>query len=307
MSVRSCHKNLALCSDSKKEDFWMNNVKELWQTGNYMKFVPSYEMTRTQQLNAITRFSIYFIILAIVFSKKDIWYYVPITLIALTVILYNVHKTDEQGKEKELDRILRIRKEKIERQRKDRDREYRHDAENPVTLDIDLKEEPDKKKYELQSGYIDSDGIYRLGGANPPGTFDKYGQESLYTIDELIDQQRNTCRRPTNENPFMNPDITEFNNGDIPISCNASDDEIRDDIMVKFNHDLFRDVDELWERANSQRQFYTMPNSSTPNNQVEFAKWLWGQTSNCKSDSGSLFCAPYEDLRARRNETLTNV
>ena len=67
-------------------------------------------------------------------------------------------------------------------------------------------------------------------------------------------------------------------------------------MVVNFNHNLFRDVDELWERANSQRQFYTIPNTAIPNNQKEFANWLYRSPGgNCKTDQGR--CGRFLRLR----------
>jgi len=96
----------------------------------------------------------------------------------------------------------------------------------------------------------------------------------------------------------MNPDVTEYNSGNIPAACNADDEGINDGTKVFFNHELFRDVDELWEKKNSQRQFYTVPNTSVPNNQVEFAHWLYSGIPNCKEDGTA--CLRYRDLRRER-------
>ena len=49
---------------------------------------------------------------------------------------------------------------------------------------------------------------------------------------------------------------------------------------------------------NSQRQFYTMPNTTIPNAQDDFAKWLYANPKTCKEDQE--FCLRYEDVRAKR-------
>ena len=43
------------------------------------------------------------------------------------------------------------------------------------------------------------------------------------------------------------------------------------EIDEKFNHDLFRDVSSVYGKRNSQRQFYTVPSTTIPNNQTSFA------------------------------------
>ena len=57
-----------------------------------------------------------------------------------------------------------------------------------------------------------------------------------------------------------------------------------------FNDSLIRDVDDLFERFNSQRQFYTVPGNSIPNDQDTFAKWLYARPKSCKEGNG-LQCA----------------
>ena len=298
--MSSCNKPLNLCKDSlyPKEKFWMDDLRELYQNSNYLKFFPKYEMTRAEQLNAITRFCLYFILLIIIFDKNEDWLYIPITIIVLVVILYNINVSDEESKKKEFNKIIEIRKNKRNEEKRLEQFEKRHDGEEEVEIDIDDKHYDDLgREYDLQSGYYDSNGILRVGSKS--GFQQLEDIEPFITIDEMIDRQKNTCRRPTNDNPFMNLNITEYNNGDPPVACNADDDEIKDDMTVKFNHELFRDVDELWERANSQRQFYTMPNHGVPNNQIEFAKWLYKIPKTCKEDQSN--CLRYEDLRSRRD------
>jgi len=120
-------------------------------------------------------------------------------------------------------------------------------------------------------------------------------------IKQLSDQRpsiivENICRRPTVDNPLMNRAATEFGSEGIiiPAACNANDEDIKDEIRVNFNHELFRDLEDVWERKNSQRQFYTMPNTAIPNNQTEFAKWLYElpMTANCKEFQGA--CLRYD-------------
>ena len=39
-------------------------------------------------------------------------------------------------------------------------------------------------------------------------------------------------------------------------------------------------LSDVFGKRNSQRQFYTMPNTEVPNSQDEFAKWLYGKPEN---------------------------
>jgi hypothetical protein len=105
------------------------------------------------------------------------------------------------------------------------------------------------------------------------------------------------CTPPTRENPFMNITMDEYNSApDRPAACEypGVDVETND----HFNYDLYKDIDDLWEKNNGQRQFFTMPYTTIPNDQGSFAKWLYDVPQTCKEDSSN--CLRYEDVRANR-------
>jgi hypothetical protein len=135
----------------------------------------------------------------------------------------------------------------------------------------------------IESGYIDSDDTMR---------FNRVTGRKTDTHEVSYE-----CRPPTAENPFMNPPITDFNK-DAPSACNADDNDINEQITKAFNSDLFSDIDDVFNKTNSQRQFYTVPNTSIPNHQNEFANWLFRAPVTCKEDQDQ--CLRYEDLRFKR-------
>lgn len=110
------------------------------------------------------------------------------------------------------------------------------------------------------------------------------------------DRLRKTCILPTTDNPFMNFNYITDNYHREP-ACKAFlyDDEksqdIKEEVTESFNHNLYRDVGDLYSKNNSQRQFFTMPWTSWPNDQTSFAKWLYKTGPTCK-ELGSK-CAPY--------------
>lgn len=135
----------------------------------------------------------------------------------------------------------------------------------------------------VESGYTDSNGEIRFNRVTGQPT---RGQDVTYS-----------CRKPTKDNPFMNPPISDFNT-DAPAACNADDENIKNSINKEFKRDLYMDVDDIFEKMNSQRQFYTIPNTSIPNQQTEFAQWLYRVPQTCKEDQEQ--CLRYEDLRYKR-------
>jgi len=108
--------------------------------------------------------------------------------------------------------------------------------------------------------------------------------------DKLVCGKGEPCIKPTTDNPFMN-----FNNitdeRDRPPACKSFDnDVIKKKIEENFNYNLYRDVGDLYSKNNSQREFYTMPNTKVVNDQNSFAKWLYNTGPTCKEDG--IKCAP---------------
>ena len=114
------------------------------------------------------------------------------------------------------------------------------------------------------------------------------------------------CTVPTLDNPFMNVTMKDMMNVDPktqkmidrPPACDISNPLVKRQMDNMFNNNLFRDTNDLFGKFNSQRQFYTMPSTTIPNAQDEFAKWLYLNPKTCKEDQN--FCLQYEDVRAKR-------
>lgn len=97
--------------------------------------------------------------------------------------------------------------------------------------------------------------------------------------------EKKNCTEPTNNNPFMNFNIIT-DKKDRTEACSSWDNKkVRKNITEKFNHNLYRDVSDLYGKNNSQRQYYTMPSTTLPNNQTEFAKWCYNTGPTCKEDT----------------------
>ena len=96
------------------------------------------------------------------------------------------------------------------------------------------------------------------------------------------------CRRPTPSNPFMNPLIGE-RPADPP--CLHTDPGVAEEVEKHFNEGLFRNVTDVWDRENSQRQFYTIPGGTIPNDREAFLNWCYKTKYVCKDDPGS--CTPH--------------
>src|SRR5947207_15084249 len=82
--------------------FWLNNPKILFTGDNFKKILPENGMTRIEQMNAVTRFCIYFLILLLLFGASATWFYIAIIIILFVIALYYIYQNDPNGKYKEL-------------------------------------------------------------------------------------------------------------------------------------------------------------------------------------------------------------
>jgi hypothetical protein len=200
--------------------FWLKNPTVL--INNYLRFIPTKNMSTIQKYNSITLFCLYAIILMILFNKSIYYIYLPFIVIIIVIIMYYIG---------------------------------------------DRKISDDKETFEPVIETDKTDVTY-------------------------------SCRKPTPNNPFMNPPISDYNKESIPVACNSDDKDINNEINKSFNSGLFLNIDDLFDKMNSQRQFYTVPNTAIPNNQTEFANWLYRAPVTCKEDQEK--CLRYEDLRFKR-------
>jgi hypothetical protein len=112
-----------------------------------------------------------------------------------------------------------------------------------------------------------------------------------------------TCTQPTIDNPFMNATMGDYMNivdgkiVDRPPACDATSDEVKEQVENAFENNLYRDVTDVFGKFNSQRQFYTMPSTTIPNDRDSYMKWLYATPKTCKEDNE---CLRYEDVRANR-------
>lgn len=107
----------------------------------------------------------------------------------------------------------------------------------------------------------------------------------------FIEESKEKCRMPTDDNPFMNTLVSDFNNGKIDPACKLSDELVADSAEEKFNKGLFKDINDLYDKNNSQRQFHTMPSTTEfgkHGDTIALANWLYGGIkSTCKENTAS--------------------
>ena len=250
-----------------KKLFWTNNFKTLYSNGNYLKFIPTATMSRYEQLNAITRFCIYLIIVCLVFNVDTVWYQIPIIIILIIILLVHID----------------IIKNNVQ----------------PVTTDSSPQMPVIFKENTIIDNPLDNEDL--LDTTNPLNNVsvrsgsDSYSNSPSF-LSTPLDPKPKKCKMPTDDNPFMNPEVYDALEDDPPVACNSDDvdiDVLNKQVTNKFNDELFRDATDLFEIKNSQRQFYTIAGSKTPDT-VGFANWLYGNMPACQSNQ--MDCFKYNDL-----------
>jgi len=86
-------------------------------------------------------------------------------------------------------------------------------------------------------------------------------------------------RTSTQNNPMMNISVNDYNSKkNIVIDKNITNEEINKNL----NQDLFNDIGDVSSKNMFERNFYTTPINTIPNDQTEFAKWLYDKGPTCK-------------------------
>lgn len=95
------------------------------------------------------------------------------------------------------------------------------------------------------------------------------------------------CAKPTDHNPFMNVLMSDYaENPKRPSACTLSG-STKQEIKKKFDRSLYRDVDDVFHKKASDRQFYTMPSTTIPNDSMSYARWLYQTHPTCKEGNGA--------------------
>lgn len=81
------------------------------------------------------------------------------------------------------------------------------------------------------------------------------------------------CQLPTDNNPYGNFLMTDYDNPDRPPACRY--DDVSELVDEKFYRGLYRNANDLYETESSQRQFYQMPVTTVCNDTVGFARALF--------------------------------
>ena len=135
----------------------------------------------------------------------------------------------------------------------------------------------------------------------------RYQQETKkrvqgYMEGKSVDVIDNTvCKRTTVENPFMNPTVDEYGTKvGYETACPIHNEKVYDKMNDNFHERLFQDCSDIYDKMSSQRQFYTVPSTSIPNDQEAFMNWVYRSPPTCKEGNGfGCMTQVFDDVQRR--------
>jgi hypothetical protein len=219
--------------------------------------------------------------------------------------LYNIYNIDTKSKYKELERMRKVNESNHLPPTNINYRTYQVDINGEKkTIDIDNDRYLNNKEhfennntdYVLESGIYDSNGDINNGTYYGPLSNKTNVHNINYSLDEMKLYEKHNKIKPTQDNPFMNPSINDFNTENITVPANSDDKDIQIDADIKFNDDIYKDFQDVFNKKNSQRQFFTVAHN-VPNDQEAFARWCYKFPPTCKTTQER--CLRYQDLRTK--------
>jgi len=279
-------------------NFWITNPTIL--IDKYWVILPNNNMTRSEQMNAVTRFCVYFILLCLIFDSQNQFIIYAFVIIILIVVFYLIYMSDQEGFKNDL--IKRNNDDSLEKFQDIKNLDHDNNTINKPLINL-FEKTKDKvsmsnKNIEIQSGYIDSNGYYQIGKDYSDVNLtdfiinNKKNKKVSWEQDQL---NKKEGRKPSLDNPYNNilfSDYTDASNLAEP--CNIDDKDVKE-MQNLYNSSIYRNIDDVYERENSQRLFYTVPIQTVPNDQTNFANWLYKTGPSCKENSQN--CTYYEDPR----------
>lgn len=257
------------------DPIWITDFKILFKTNKLNEFFPTKKQTNEERLNSMVRLSLYISVLLSIYHSDTMYSSIFLFFLFFTFVIYKHHPV----KISETNKINLTTAQQVQLETEQAaQKEFGNPSLNNFTPTI-------KKS------------IGTLNGEQ------EIGIETLEN--EVFVENSKSCTKPTIANPFMNftmADMMTFDeNGnmvDRPPACDARDPDIKSEIETAFNNNLFKDVNDVFGKMNSQRNYFTMPWTKSINDQDAFARWLYLNPATCKENQEN--CLNYEDLRSKR-------
>tara|TARA_B100000795_G_scaffold270051_1_gene262230 strand:- start:8864 stop:9433 length:570 start_codon:yes stop_codon:yes gene_type:complete len=112
--------------------------------------------------------------------------------------------------------------------------------------------------------------------------------EKYLNLNDLDIVDNKPCVKPTESNPFMNPNVLNINNDNTKYgACPITNKKTSNNMDKIFFKRIFRNSDDIYDTETQDRQFYTVPSTTFPNNREKYVEWLYNRGPSCKEGNGS--------------------
>lgn len=237
--------------------FWTDDPLILIRGDQLLAFYPTEKMSYNAKLNSIVRLSVYVAVLLALFGASYLVFYLPLLALLCTYAMYVY-----DSKKKRLSDPNTIS-------------DSTDDPVEGFSLFDDsvatgqYPNAPDALQHEFPSSQF-----HRVNASGTPNTPTQRLPSELAKEDGSFRK----CTLSTIENPFMNvlvPDI-KFHPTK-PAACTRREiGTLREQVETNFDARRFQDVGDVWAHAGGQRQFFTMPWTTIPNDSAgDFGQWLY--------------------------------
>jgi hypothetical protein len=123
-----------------------------------------------------------------------------------------------------------------------------------------------------------------------PRPLDQVNENPLFDRYLNARNEKVECVDTTVDNPFMNP-LASDDRRRGPACSTLNNRKQAQRVESNFGNNLFKDVNDIFNRSHSERQYYTVPSTTFANEQGKFAQWLYGGPPTCKEGNGDLCVA----------------
>ena len=284
----------------QSDPVWIDNFNILFQKDKLTEFFPTKIQSNSERINAIVRLSLYVSIALSIYHSNVKYSAIFIFFLFFTFIIYK-HHPNVNSRARELNKINLSTQQLAQLDAEKAAASPNNNSSlNNFTPSLGLNASKNKI-----GTLVSADGKTVQGVG-----IKSINEENVEHFEGERRGEKNrsgfigTCTSPTVDNPFMNVTMKDYMNFDSdgsivdrPPACDSSSPDVKAQIDSNFNNNLFRDVQDVFGKSSSQRQFFTMPWTTVPNKMDEFARWCYLSPATCKENSDN--CLNYEDIRGK--------
>tara|TARA_B100001123_G_scaffold447883_1_gene606895 strand:- start:1224 stop:2054 length:831 start_codon:yes stop_codon:yes gene_type:complete len=247
--------------------FWLENPSVLFKKDKLTVFFPTNSMSPYEKMNSLTRLSIYLAIVLFIYNGKINDFFIPIITMLLFVVIYKGNKT-------QFDNLNINNKEDLT------------ETTNTLTPDATATPSP-SGVIKMTPGFLDSNTLIE---DDIPKDIFKTAQDIRHEkeVANNITDISKVCVPPSQNNPFMNVLLTDYikdpQRG--PACPSYNNKNVQLEIEKDFDYNLYQGASDIYNKRNSQRQYYTTPGTTIPNDRESLLKWAYHLPATCRQGDG---------------------